>query len=702
MLSFSFDSTGFRVNGQDSFMISGEFHYFRVPRADWRRRMRLFREAHGNCLATYVPWIVHEPTEGDIRFGDVDARDLAAFLRTAQEEGLQIVLRPGPYQYSELINDGLPEWLLCTYPEILAKDISGKAFRHSSVSYLHPRFLEKARIYYRAFAEVVRPFMADRGGPVCMLQVDNELTGIHTWFGSLDYNPETMGFGDPEGRYTRWLREKYSDIGSLNAAYAGSYAAFEEVRPIATATPSDAASCRRAKDYQDFYRSTVTEYAVLLTRWLREDGLDGPICHNSPNPNTNCQFAETVSAMGGRFLLGSDHYYTLNANWGQNNPTPQYALRILKSCDTLRALGMPPSVLELPGGSPSDTPPILPEDLLCCYMTNLALGAKGVNYYVFTGGPNFPGTGAGSKIYDYNAHVHADGSLNETYASLKTFGEFMSSHSWMQRGRRVASVQVGFEWNTLRSGMHDYSSLSYGGAKAARLLERGVLYTLMCGKYSPEMVLLTGELDISRPLIIPCPTAMSAAAQEAVTDFIRRGGRALILPVFPDTDTDYQPCRILSGLLGDAQFAYGEPFGPDLCINGSQTVYAGVFAVCEKLPEGARITATDAGSGRVIGFEFPLGEGKLFWFGGCWEMSTFDQAVMMEQFVEMMGGKPCVESSNRNIFTSLWTDDTGRQIVFVMNLYSGRQKTNIRVYAGGEHLWENVELSTMEVKYFEF
>ena len=204
--NFSFDSIGFQIDGQDAFMVSGEFHYFRVPRSDWRRRMQLFKEAKGNCIATYVPWLIHEPTEGDIRFGDVDNRDLAAFLTIAREEGLKVVLRPGPYQYSELVNDGLPEWLLADYPETLATDINGSAFRHSSISYLHPIVLEKARRYYRAFAEVVRPFMMENGGPVCMLQVDNELTGIHVWFGSLDYNPETMGFGKENGRYPLWLK----------------------------------------------------------------------------------------------------------------------------------------------------------------------------------------------------------------------------------------------------------------------------------------------------------------------------------------------------------------------------------------------------------------------------------------------------------------------------------------------------------------
>ena len=170
MAKVQFDKIGFKIDGRDQFLVSGEFHYFRVPAYDWKRRMELFKEAGGNCLATYVPWLIHEPEEGKIVWGDVPNRDLIQFLETAKEVGLTVLLRPGPYQYSELINGGLPDWLLDKYPEILARNIHGEPFADDGVSYLHPVFLEKARIYFRAFADVVRPYMGD---PVVMLQVDN-------------------------------------------------------------------------------------------------------------------------------------------------------------------------------------------------------------------------------------------------------------------------------------------------------------------------------------------------------------------------------------------------------------------------------------------------------------------------------------------------------------------------------------------------
>jgi len=703
MRPVSFDRIGFKVDGRDSYMVSGEFHYFRVPHEDWRRRMRLFREAGGNCIATYVPWVIHEPEEGNIVFGDVPNRDLKAFLEAAQEEGLKVVLRPGPYQYSELDNAGLPLWLVENYPETLARRIDGSVLYHHSISYLHPVLLEKARVYYRAFADIVRPYMAENGGPVCMLQVDNELTGIHIWYGSLDYNEDTMGFGRENGRYPNWLREKYGSVSALNAAYQAEYASFTDVRPIAEADRKDISSCRRVKDYHDFYLSTIAKYAALLASWLREDGLGGPICHNSANPTMNCLFPETVGAMGDDFLLGSDHYYTLNQSWAQNNPTPQYALRMMMSCDTMRALGMPPSVLELPGGSPSDTPPILPEDLLCCYMTNLALGMKGLNYYVYTGGPNFGDTGETCDIYDYNAHVRADGSLNATYASLKTFGAFMAENGWLQRAHRTASVQIGYEWNTQRCDGYDPSCLPFGGAQAGRFLEKGLLYTLMCSSYSPEMKLLTSELDLSRPLIIPSPSFMSEKAQANVIDFVRRGGKALILPVLPEVNEDFEPCTLLAGIFPGAEFSHKQPLGPATVVEGVGRVF-GIgreISVCDKLPEGARILATDARTGRCVGFEMPCGEGTVCWFGGTWEMSTFDQARMMERFCDLLGGEKCVTSSNRNIFTSLWTNAGGRRMLFVMNLYSSPQTTCITVHAGGEKQIGEIALKPMEVRTIE-
>lgn len=356
--------------------------------------------------------------------------------------------------------------------------------------------------------------------------------------------------------------------------------------------------------------------------------------------------------------------------------------------------------MELPGGSLADTPPILGNDLSACYMLNLALGVKGVNYYIFTGGPNFPGTGETCDIYDYGAPIHADGTINEPcYAAVKTFGQFMKEHTWLQRAHRYASVQIGFEWNTLQCDDFDYAFLPFGVTQTRRFLEKGLLYSLMCSCYSPEMVPIDAQLDLKRPLIVPCPAAMSKEAQQTLIKFIQQGGHALLLPIFPETDLEYQSANLFTELLGHAYFTMCPKVGPAIQIDGVGHIFGvNCVSVCEKLPEHARTIATDDTGEKVIGFEMSYGAGQLLWFGGSWELTTFPQAAMLEHFIRLMGGCPCVESSNRNIFTSILTDDQGQRELFVMNLYSSPQSTNIRVAVGDTKDIGILDLAPMEVR----
>ena len=122
MQPITFNTKSYLIGNAPTYLLSGEFHYFRVPKKDWRRRMRLFKEAGGNVLATYIPWLLHEPEEGRFVWGETaDWLDLEGFLQTARDEDLYVIARPGPYQYSELIYDGLPGWLCENYPELLAR-----------------------------------------------------------------------------------------------------------------------------------------------------------------------------------------------------------------------------------------------------------------------------------------------------------------------------------------------------------------------------------------------------------------------------------------------------------------------------------------------------------------------------------------------------------------------------------------------------
>ena len=156
--TFGYEGERFLLDGEPFLIISGEMHYPRVPRPYWRDRMRKMRALGLNTLCTYVFWDLHEPGPG--KFDFAGNLDVAAYVRAAQEEGLWVILRPGPYICSEWDFGGLPPWLLST---------AGLKVRTTD-----PRFLEAAAKYLKRVGEQLAPLQITRGGPIIMAQVENE------------------------------------------------------------------------------------------------------------------------------------------------------------------------------------------------------------------------------------------------------------------------------------------------------------------------------------------------------------------------------------------------------------------------------------------------------------------------------------------------------------------------------------------------
>src|SRR6185437_5630764 len=110
-------------------------------------------------IATYVFWNYHEVRPGVFDF-HTGNRDLAEFIRIAQEEGLWVILRPGPYVCAEWDFGGLPSYLLKT-PAVAVRSND-------------PRYMKAAQRYIDAMAKEIRPLLVTHGGPILMVQVANE------------------------------------------------------------------------------------------------------------------------------------------------------------------------------------------------------------------------------------------------------------------------------------------------------------------------------------------------------------------------------------------------------------------------------------------------------------------------------------------------------------------------------------------------
>ena len=95
------------IDGRKTRILAGAMHYFRVPRACWRDRLLKARAMGLNAVETYLCWNLHERRRGEFDFSD--NLDFEAYVRLAQELGLHVILRPGPYICGEWDNGVIPE-----------------------------------------------------------------------------------------------------------------------------------------------------------------------------------------------------------------------------------------------------------------------------------------------------------------------------------------------------------------------------------------------------------------------------------------------------------------------------------------------------------------------------------------------------------------------------------------------------------------
>lgn len=154
----------FLLHGSDFQVRSGEMHPSRIPVEYWQHRIQMAKAMGMNTISLYVMWNYHETATGTFDF-TTGNRDIGAFIRLCQREGMWVVLRPGPYVCGEWDLGGLPAYLLANYPD-------NEALRRNSG--LSPAYMAAARRYLSALAEVVRPLMIEQGGPILMLQIENE------------------------------------------------------------------------------------------------------------------------------------------------------------------------------------------------------------------------------------------------------------------------------------------------------------------------------------------------------------------------------------------------------------------------------------------------------------------------------------------------------------------------------------------------
>ena len=157
--SFALGTTEFLLDDSPFQIISGEMHPSRIPADYWQHRIRMAKAMGCNTISVYIMWNYHEQEEGVFDF-ETGNRILSRFFKLVEEEGLWLIVRPGPYVCAEWELGGIPPYLL-RIPDI-------------KLRCMDPRYMEAAERYIEKLAEVIKPFQVTAGGPLLMVQIENE------------------------------------------------------------------------------------------------------------------------------------------------------------------------------------------------------------------------------------------------------------------------------------------------------------------------------------------------------------------------------------------------------------------------------------------------------------------------------------------------------------------------------------------------
>ena len=155
---FEIGANDFLLDGQPFLIRCGEMHFARVPREYWQHRLAMCAAMGLNTVCAYMFWNAHEQQRGVFDFSGNN--DVAEFCRLAQQAGLKVILRPGPYACAEWDFGGFPYWLLKN--------------KNIKVRTQDADYLAACKRYLLEVGKQLAPLQYTQNGPIVMVQVENE------------------------------------------------------------------------------------------------------------------------------------------------------------------------------------------------------------------------------------------------------------------------------------------------------------------------------------------------------------------------------------------------------------------------------------------------------------------------------------------------------------------------------------------------
>lgn len=691
------------VDGKPHIILSGEIHYFRLRREEWQDRISKLKEAGCNAVASYVPWLCHEPFEGQI---DLEGKtrpelDLGAFIDLCKDNGLYFLARPGPFIMAEMKNEGLPYWLYTRHPEIVPFGWDGQQASTRTLDYLAPAFLEEVRRWYKHVMQVIASRLSTRDGNIIAVQLDNEV-GMLSWVSNSPDLTDTV-LED----FTCWLQRRYHPA-ALNARYPFALDNVQ-IRSAELRSPREKFAAELLRDLGYYMRDRFARYVATLRSYAEEFGVtDVPFVINIHGTAAGRGFTFPIGisqlykayTQAPGYIAGSDHYlgelqihnfqdlYLINAFMAAVNGPDQPLTSVEFECGNGDY-----------GGSNSSRhdPSTVDFKARMC----VAQGNRLLNYYLFSGGINYllpqpinDGNGRiafTGEFHGVGAPVNPEGKINYSYWPLANVSRAIAAVA-----DKLAVMQE--EHDPLAIAfIPDYYMTEYRYRPSARMQEIVDNLEARRGRdawESPVRALLLagyrfGALDIqNRPfdpqtmpvLVLPSARYMDGLLQEKLVNYLRAGGNVLLYGEVPLFDMEGRSAGTLAETLGlkptgsreAAAYYYLSLRAEGWAASRPEvrTHYAQFYE-----PTRGEVLLSTADGKEACGFDIQVGQGRAVVISAAYPCDI----SLFRTILEKLGVRPGLvhDGEYNGIFMTTSASAAGEKFLHVLNLDGFDKKIHI-------------------------
>lgn len=631
MANFSVKGGQFWLDDHPVLLQAGEFHYFRTPSNQWEHRLGLLKQAGFNAVASYIPWLWHQPDPDEI---DLDGhthplRNLQGFLDLATQMGLWIIARPGPYIMAETRNEGIPAWVFERYPQVALIGQDGKP--QNIVSYLPPDFLTCVQTWYRAVFGVLAPRQVTHGGNILLVQLDNEMGMIHWVRNLLDIHPDTLS------RFATYLREIYGKNIPAGVPLEG----LEDFLRQEMQSPGAVYGRWVVEEYRRFYRHYLREYAGWLWEQARACGMEVPPViniHGFGNggktfPIGLSQLVEVMEIPG---MLSATDVYPLEigeGNFHQLLLVNEMTRALQNPCQPLFSIEFQAGGNQDFGGAQTSFYDL--HTRLC-----LSVGMRAFNHYLFFDGENHPVLSP-VKRHDWGHPVRKDGSLRRHYHRyprlsrvLQVYGEDLT----LAKPRVITTV--GF---VLDYFMTEVNHPATRPQTDVLTHQREVVLFDFIARGLALIHRPFNAVELSRATLTPARFPVlwvmmekqcDASVQQKLVEYVQQGGRLILVGRMCEEDFLHRPCTLLRDALGIRAIYDAEPFeGASIRIWDLPDIPA---SFVERFEGDFDEVFAFNQQGEAVGFIRSLGAGQVMMLGAAFPANTLeDLEVLCRMAVRM-------------------------------------------------------------------